>query len=65
MKKSQARLNGLESNDKPIGCMKFDKENPEFSRCCGDILFGNKIWLCHECFLKYKDNDFWKEVITE
>ena len=34
---------------KIIGCGMFDKENPELMRCCGDILFSNKIWICDEC----------------
>lgn len=46
-----------------IGCMKFDKEHPEWTRCCGDITFGNKIWLCEDCFEKYKDDKYWKGVI--
>ena len=35
--------------NKELGCEQFDKENPELMRCCGDILFSNKIWLCKEC----------------
>ena len=48
-----------------MGCDKFDKEHPELTRCCGDILFSNKIWLCNDCFPKYKDNPKWKGVISQ
>jgi len=49
----------------PIGCNKFDSENPDLTRSCGDILFSNKIWLCAECYEKYKNNKFWKGSITK
>ncbi len=36
------------------GCGNFDKENPELTRCCGDILFSNEIWLCSKCEKEFK-----------
>lgn len=48
-----------------IGCDKFDDEHPELTRCCGDILFSNKIYLCKDCFEKYKDDKFWKGSIIK
>lgn len=39
-------------NNETLGCDKFDAENPELMRSCGDILFSNKIWLCKECHKK-------------
>ncbi len=51
--------------EEAIGCGKFDKENPELTRSCGDILFSNKIWLCKDCFEKYKNNPEWKRIITK
>ncbi len=32
-----------------IGCGKYDKERPELTRSCGDMLFSNKIWICDNC----------------
>lgn len=32
-----------------IGCGKYDRKHPELTRCCGDILFSNKIWICDNC----------------
>ena len=54
----------MAKQEQPIGCDKFDSENPELMRCCGDILFSNKIWLCRTCFETYKDNPIYKKVIT-
>ncbi len=45
-----------------IGCGMFDAENPELARCCGDILFSNKIWLCKEC-RKKKYSKNWEKLI--
>ena len=33
----------------PLGCDKYDSEHPELTRSCGDITFGNKIYLCEDC----------------
>ena len=38
----------------PKGCGEYDSKNPELTRCCGDILFNNEIWLCPKC--KGSDN---------
>ena len=48
-----------------IGCEKFDKEHQELMRSCGDILFSNKIYLCKDCFEKYKNNPKYKGIITK
>ena len=58
------KLNVETIKTEPIGCKKFDKENPELTRSCGDILFGNKIWLCNECYNKHKDNLKLRKFIT-
>ena len=39
----------IHNKDSVKGCGKYDKENPELTRSCGDILFSNEIWLCKSC----------------
>ena len=39
--------------EQTIGCGKFDKDNPQLTRSCGDILFSNKIWICANCRKKH------------
>ena len=41
-----------------VGCGKYDKKHPELTRCCGDILFSNKIWVCEECEEKERNSIF-------
>ena len=31
------------------GCDQYDSKHPELTRCCGDILFNNTIWICPRC----------------
>jgi hypothetical protein len=52
------------TEDEAIGCGEYDKDNPELTRSCGDILFSNKIWLCKECYEKYKDDVQWRSLVT-
>jgi len=55
----------VNKENEPIGCDKFDKEHPELTRSCGDVLFSNKIWLCNDCYSKFKDNPKWKGVVSQ
>ena len=45
--KIQARKDVLGLIDE--GCGQYDSKNPKLTRCCGDILFNNTIWLCPRC----------------
>lgn len=46
---SKYRRHSESTEEEILGCGKFDKENPELTRCCGDILFSNKVYLCSKC----------------
>ena len=52
----------FKAKEEIIGCGMFDTENTELARCCGDILFSNKIWLCKEC-RKKKYSKNWEKLI--